>query len=292
MGIEWERKMLERILVPLDGSTLAEKILGVLEPVLTRRDACVQLVRAIEPPATMNPSLYARLLEERRIEARAYLEERVSGLKTAGVRAGGSVFEGYPPEVILHAVETQEATLVAMTTHGRTGLARWQLGSVAEKVIRASKVPVLVGRSFTADPDGSRSESHPQEFRIRRVVLPIDPGDSSRAAVEPALEVARLFEAEVILVGVLQTTAPDSTLPPAFEEIRQAIADRGMHAEIALKAGDPAGEILAVARESQAGMIVMASRGRRGLPRWLLGSVAERIVRTAHVPVLVVPPPT
>ena len=93
--------MLERILVPLDGSTRAEAILTELRMLLARHDSEVILLRVVVPPTTMNPPVYARLLDERRTEAHAYIQRVAGELVGAGATARGIVYEDFPAEAIL-----------------------------------------------------------------------------------------------------------------------------------------------------------------------------------------------
>jgi nucleotide-binding universal stress UspA family protein len=149
--------MLERILVPLDGSIRAEAILTELRVLLARHDSEVVLLRVVVPPTTMNPPEYARLLDERRADARAYIQRMVGELAGAGATARGVVYEGYPADAILAGAREQAATLIALTTHGRTGLARWDLGSVTEKVLHGASSP-----SWSRDPSRQRKPVPPE----------------------------------------------------------------------------------------------------------------------------------
>jgi nucleotide-binding universal stress UspA family protein len=280
--------MLERILVPLDGSTRAEAILTELRMLLARHDSEVILLRVVLPPTTMNPPVYARLLDERRAEARAYVQRVVGELAGAGATARGVVYEGYPAEAILAGAREQAATLIALTTHGRTGLARWELGSVTEKVLRGSECPILVTRSFETAEAGATRDRQPAQAAIRRMLLPIDAGDLSLAAVGPAMELAVLCGAEMLLVHVLDDNLAGELPMPDIERAQELVTAAGLHAEVVLERGDAADRLLAVAAERQADLIVMATHGRSGLKRWVLGSVAERVMRAAPVPLLLV----
>jgi nucleotide-binding universal stress UspA family protein len=280
--------MLERILVPLDGSTRAEAILTELRMLLARHDSEVILLRVVLPPTTMNPPVYARLLDERRAEARAYVQRVVGELAGAGATARGVVYEGYPAEAILAGAREQAATLIALTTHGRTGLARWELGSVTEKVLRGSECPILVTRSFETAAAGATRERQPAQAAMRRILLPIDAGDLSFAAVGPAIELAVLFGAEMLLVHVIDEDLAGELPMPDLERAQELVTAAGLHAEVVLERGDAATRLLAVSAERQADLIVVATHGRSGLQRWVLGSVAERIMRAAPVPLLLV----
>lgn len=280
--------MLESILVPLDGSTRAEAILTELRVLLARRDSEVVLLRVVLLPTTMNAPEYARLLDERRAEARAYVQRVVGELAGAGATARGVVYEGYPADAILAGAREQAATLIALTTHGRTGLARWQLGSVTEKVLRGGACPILVTRSFETAAAGAIRERWPAPAAMRRILLPIDAGDLSHVAIAPAIELTSLFEAELLLVHVLDEDLAGELPMPDIERAQEIVAAAGLRAEFVLERGNAADRILAVAAERQADLIVMATHGRSGLKRWVLGSVAERVMRAAPVPVLLV----
>jgi nucleotide-binding universal stress UspA family protein len=280
--------MLERILVPLDGSTRAEAILTELRVLLVRRDSAVILLRVVLLPTTMNPPIYARLLDERRAETRAYIQRVVDELEGAGATARGVVYEGDPAEAILAGAREQAATLIALTTHGRTGLARWDLGSVAEKVLRGGECPILVIRSFETADAGTTRERRPAQAAIRRILLPIDAGNLSLAAVGPATELASLCGAEMLLVHVLDNDLGGELPIPDMERAQEMVTAAGLRAEVVSDRGDAADRILAVAAERQADLIVMATHGRSGLKRWVLGSVAERLMRAAPVPLLLV----
>jgi nucleotide-binding universal stress UspA family protein len=280
--------MLERILVPLDGSTRAEAILTELHVLLVRYDAEVILLRVVVPPTTMNPPEYARLLDERRADAHAYLQRLVGELTGAGATARGVVYEGSPAEAILAGAREQAATLIALTTHGRTGLARWDLGSVTEKVLRGSECPILVTRSFETTEAGATRERRVARAAIRRILLPIDAGDLSLAAVGPATEIAVLCSAEMLLVHVLDDDLAGEFPMPDIERAQELVTAAGLHVEVVLERGDAASQILAVSAERQADLIVMATHGRLGLKRWVLGSVAERVMRAAPVLLLLV----
>jgi nucleotide-binding universal stress UspA family protein len=120
------------------------------------------------------------------------------------------------------------------------------------------------------------------------MLLPIDAGDLSLAAVGPAIELASLFGAEMLLVHVLDDNLAGELPMPDIERAQELVAAAGLHAEVILKRGDVAGQILAVSAERQADLIVMATHGRSGLKWWVLGSVAERVMRAAPVPLLLV----
>src|SRR6185503_16183204 len=136
--------MFERILVPLDGSPRAELILSQVGRILRREDAEVLLLRVVDLPIPMgSPEISARidvtqLRAQEREAAQKYVHEVARRFSDRGAKVHGRVAEGSPADMILQTARTEGSTLIAMATHGRSGLARWTLGSVAEKVARAA----------------------------------------------------------------------------------------------------------------------------------------------------------
>lgn len=271
--------MFERVLVPLDGSDVAAAILPQIRRILFHKDAEILLVQAVyvanaEAEAVELPDIL-------RTHAAKHLESVADPLRSQGARVRTIARVGDAADVILDVAAEEKATLIAMSTHGRSGLARWIRGSVAEKVLRAGRVPVLALRSFPAPP--------PADIPLKRVLVPLDATDLSLEVLDPVIELASLFGSSVTLLHVCDGPAcsvPVPELTRAFERVRQ----RGVEVQPVMRKGDPAGQILDVARELKADLIAMTTHGRRGLSRWTLGSVAEKVLRGAETPLLIVRP--
>src|SRR5687767_9086159 len=129
--------MLDKLLVPLDGSPLADRILTLLKRLLAQRDAQVELVQVLAPRDVEREKSPGQLSEE----ARKHLDGDAALLRAAGTKVETRVLVGDPAErLLLHATETNPA-LIVMSTHGRSGIQRWVRGSVAERVLRNAKAP-------------------------------------------------------------------------------------------------------------------------------------------------------
>ena len=195
---------------------------------------------------------------------------------------------GFPAETILDVAENEKASLIALSTHGRTGLARWAMGSVAEKVIRSACAPVLVVRSFLEDPTGKTVPRAPDEIRFKKILVCIDHGDTSLEIIPSAIQLAGIFDSQVLLLNVLESHLahgpPIPHLTRAFERFREA----GVKVDPNLRQGDPASQIIDACAELGADLIALTTHGRGGIKRWALGSVTERVLRSAAVPLLVV----
>lgn len=279
--------MFERVLVPLDGSPLAETILSQIRRILFWKDSEIVLLRAIELPPLFG-SHEASYLARAEEEAKAYLRGQELKLAEKGVRVRSLVRSGTAAGTILEIAESERADLIAMTTHGRSGLSRWTFGSVAEKVLRASPVPLLLTRSFVTDGFRTARAAAPDELRVKKILVPIELSELSLEIVPYVAELARLFDAKVLLLNVCgQETAcdvPVVEMTHAYEQLREG----GVAAEPLIRQGDPAVQILDASRDLSVDFIAMTTHGRSGPSRWTLGSVAEKVLRQATMPVLLV----
>ncbi|HLY74817.1 MAG TPA: universal stress protein [Planctomycetota bacterium] len=268
--------LLGRILVPLDGSSQAEAILSHLRRIVPRHESKLTLFQSI-PIAT----------QAREDEAEVYLRKTSSELTNEGYPSEQLVRVGSVAETILETAAKEHASLIALSTHGRTGPERWVLGSVAEKVLEASPVPVLVTRSVsTPRPRGER-----EALPIRNFLVPLDGSRLSLDSLGPVLSLARPVDAHVTLLHVDEPSpysgrweSPDETLKEAEHLLRNAC----IPATVEIRRGEAALEILKAADEKASDLIAMTTHGRSGPSRWLFGSVTAEVLRSASVPLLVV----
>lgn len=146
--------MYDRIVVPLDGSELAEQALGQARVLATQLDIPLHLIRVVDTyrtqslPATgmaLDYSMLSELAEEEIEDAKAYLEKKVGTLNDEGLKVTGDVLHGPIARQIVAAAD--KGDVIVMSSHGRTGIKRWFLGSVAEEVMRHAQCPVLLHRA-------------------------------------------------------------------------------------------------------------------------------------------------
>jgi len=304
--------MLERILVPLDGSPRAEIILSQIARLIRREDSEIILMRAVHVPSSLARRDVGVTLREERTSAQQYIHDLARRMSDAGgAKVHGRVVEGLPAQAILETAGLEGATMIAMSTHGRTGLARWVLGSVAEKVARSSDVPVLLVRSFRPTPQADLEPVPPAELPVRKILVPTDGSDMSMAAAIPARKLALLFGSQVVALHVhvpyvspgpvlpgmegpspaLPVEAPASDEDPVTEKLAKRFEQAGVAVTRRTVTGDPAASILDLSFEAGVDLIVLATHGRSGITRFMLGSVAERVLRHATVPILLVRAP-
>lgn len=140
--------MYKKILVPLDGSTLAEAALPHAEAIAKSEGAEIILLRVPTMPTTeffaREPTLAVKIHEEEQVEVVKYINKKVEELKKDNIKVTAITQEGPVPETILAVAEQTQADMIAMSTHGRTGIQRWLMGSVADRVVHHTHIPVML----------------------------------------------------------------------------------------------------------------------------------------------------
>lgn len=278
--------MFERIVVPLDGSPTAETILPQVKRLLSRVSAEVVLVRAVQVPP-LSDADSVTLIRGLRTEAERYLREMSTRLRTDGARVTTAVSTGEPHQAILDAASQSGASIIAMSTHGRSGLARMVYGSVTEKVLLStSEVPLLVFRSIPAE--SSAPPAAGAGNRIANILVPYDGSEESLAILPWVERLAQRFGARVVFLTVTEdvpqslVTVDETGLDAACARLTAASVP---HTRL-VRRGDPVGEILDVCSEISADLLAMTTHGRSGFTRFVLGSVTDALVRRATVTML------
>lgn len=140
--------MYKKILVPLDGSPVAEAVLPHAEALAKAENAELIILRVPNIPAgeyiALDPVVASTIRKDIRDEASDYVTKTVDHLKKDDIKVTGLTKEGSVPDVILEVAEETHADMIAMSTHGRTGVKRWLMGSVADKIVRHTHIPVML----------------------------------------------------------------------------------------------------------------------------------------------------
>jgi nucleotide-binding universal stress UspA family protein len=287
-----------RLLLAVDSSNPARRAIPYaikLASVLNLGLAVVHVVKA--PPGFGSSARGARRsLDSLKTRALLDLGRLVRAASERGVAADYKLLVGIPEDGILEAAEETKAAVIVLGTHGRAGLDRFRLGSVAEAVLRKAHCPVLV----ISAKAGAQPLVNPLRLQLSRLLVATDFSASSNTALRWAAGLARLLDARVMLVHVAERTASSRSHSVHMDgasqkrvdrKLRHAISTSGaddMVSDSFLLHGDPAETILAHAVRTRASLIVMGTRGRRGMERLMLGSVAESVLRSAQCPVLIV----
>lgn len=302
---------LQNLLVPTDFSAHADAALSHAVSLADRFSATLHLLHVVNDPGMGWYGLgdaevqIDRLKEVAESRARERLDDMardsaVVEVKTAvAQRLNLDVADAIQEYVTGHTID-----FIVMGTHGRQGLERLVLGSVANRLIRRSACPVMTVREREAAPEGS------PDVEYESVLAPIDFSDHSRSALRLSKEVAARYGATQHLLFVAEKrvlpTFSDTGIPgvgvvemdpdivanaeAALEELSENVGGPEVTSAYHVEEGDVAEDIIDFAEVNDVDLIVMATRGLTGIDRFVLGSNTERVVRAAPCPVLTVPP--
>jgi nucleotide-binding universal stress UspA family protein len=297
------------VLVPVDGSNFAEHALPYALGIARRTGATLHLALVHVPAEILSPNYpLVDALESRDAELRehdaSYMESLVERLKPSGVDLKPALLRGRVGSALADYVDAAAIGLVVMTTHGRGGLQRAWLGSTADSLIRHSMIPILLVRPA----EDTREIGPDSDHEFRSVLAALDGSDTAETALRDAFEIGVTEDACLILVHALQppVAAASPYLPHTIQlthdemEAREAhmrdylegmaaaswLGDRAVEVRVPVDY-HPAPAILELAEEEGADLIVLGTHGRGGLRRLVLGSVADKVIRGTHRPVLV-----
>jgi nucleotide-binding universal stress UspA family protein len=318
--------MFKSILVPLDGSLLSESALPAAARIARASGGRLILTTVISVPILSVSGEYDPVSSEQvNVEwrdAEVYLQ-RVQLLPAlANIDTKYIVDMGTPETALEEAISSNQSDLLVMTSHGRTGLARWALGSVATRLVRFAEVPVLVFRE-----QGPKLEPpHPDMEHLFRVLVCLDGSKFAEAALTPAAQLALAFGAGAdsrtppaarqaglhLLLVIPPSEMDQSNMPEALglsgaKEYLAGVSERMKqeYPSLTLSWGvgvgaDAAKTIVRVAESGEdvegtgvyggCDVVALSTHGRTGIARWTMGSVTEKVLDGSSLPVLVVRP--
>lgn len=291
--------MFQKILVPLDGSEIAEAILPFAQEIAARTGSEIVLATAVQQVGVWDATLTLQVLEKEEEVAQQYLDETLA--KLPGGKARARVTRGDAAEAVLSLAEEEGAGLLAITTRGRSGIARWLFGSVASKILESSSAPVLV-----LHPKKNEDKGAPGPV-VRKVLVPLDGSELSMQVLPGVEEFAKAMGASLVLFHAVAPIvaypgfegAPSATVGTVVEEMQeqarqvleraaQEVRSRGLEATMVVTLDTPVDGILRAAEDTNVDLIAIGTHGRGGLGRAVLGSVADGVVRrSADRPCLV-----
>jgi nucleotide-binding universal stress UspA family protein len=292
--------MYHTILVPLDGSSFSERALPVAATLARAFGARVILVRNASASVFSGADPVEAQVEVL-TEVQAYLSARAADLTAQGLNVEVAMPYGDAAESILLEIGLRSADLVVMCTHGRSGLGRWIYGSVAEKVLAQSRVPVLLVR-----PTGEAATLE-RELAQASLLVPLDGSAFAETALPHATALARTLGSTILLLRAVEPPIALYTYPEValvqvsteeqhreaelyLEEAAQRLRSTGLSVTTVVREGWPADVIAYRGTELGPSLIVMATHGRTGVARLLLGSVALEVVRRSPLPVMLIRP--
>jgi nucleotide-binding universal stress UspA family protein len=297
--------MYSKIVVPLDGSRIAENALPYARALARGLKVPVDLLCAIdlaemERHVSVATGLFLDTLAQDETRRRGeYLSQIAKSFSGAPVQC--KIAKGDAASVIIESAAAEKDTLVCMATHGRSGLNRWLLGSVAEKVLRAVNAPLLLVRAS----EGAQTDG---EKKLGAVIVPLDGSSLAEQVLAPVTDLAKKLDLEVILFraysipyGFYEAGASyavdlerlsaqiEAEVQQYLEVKRDALTKAGLEKlSYASKEGLSADEIIKYGLRNPDKLIAICSHGRSGVKRWVLGSVAETVLRHCAAPVLIV----
>ncbi len=300
--------MYTKLLIPLDGSRTSERVLPFARVLAATLKLPVELLEVVDvsafsaAAANEKASYLGALIAEGERECQEHL--KMIATEFPGSKVSCIVDRGKPAELIIERAGADKGTLIAMATHGRSGVNRWVMGSVAEKVLRGSESTMfLVRADEAAQLTGTTM--------FKSIVVPLDGSQLAESVLPTVVEIAKSLDLEVILCRVYELAASsyygsedslpnyDAMLLRLRTEVEEYLSKKANELKtagltraswIALP-GSGADEIVRYSREHPDALIAMSTHGRSGVRRWVLGSVTERVVRHCGDPVLVVHAP-
>lgn len=295
--------MYKQMLIPLDGSSVSEQVLPYARLFARKLDLPVELLAVVDAvgiTACLSPddkrdgeSIVARTSRD----SAAYLERLSKTIPEVSVKC--VVEKGRPGEVIIEKATADSGTLIAMATHGRSGIDRWLLGSVAEKVLHGTRNPLLLVRA-------SKSGESEGEATLKQLIVPLDGSPLAEQALPHAVTLANVMNVDMVLfraytmkqvISTCDDYIPDwndlEAVPKGqasgyLDHKAQELKEHGLSRVFpVVQEGDPAEQIIDLAERTDKSLVVICSHGRSGVGRWVLGSVTERVARHSVGPVLI-----
>ena len=294
--------MFKKIVVPLDGSLLAEQALSFLPRFASPLQTHIDLVCVVQPwvyALGMSEATPISVINDLHENWQAYLHQQEIFLQGLGYTVQSHVLEGDIAAEILALAANKNADLIVMSTHGRSGFRRLALGSVAERVLHNATIPLLLVREGAA-----LHTTNP----IEHLLVPLDGSSFAERSIPLAVELSTQTGATLTMLRVVQdldaqnkqiifkseeaaeeaVTQWKLLATRYLDELAKGIKAEGVKVSSMVLSGDPENLIGTIAETLPADLIVMSTHGRSGVSRWVYGSVANKVLRTASCPVLLV----
>ena len=294
------------IIVPLDRSPLAERVLPRAESLAKQIGARIVLLSVIDVPFEYQAWLEATSMVDVKIEAENDYEEYLSKVARdiEGVQVDTLVRLGSPETEIRELAHSLPNAIVIMTSHGRTGFRQWVLGSVTKQIVQRIRTPVVVVPASSPDRPESQSDT------MQRILVPLDGSPFAEHALDTTLKLFASTRPEILLLRVIELVnwygdamsvfdyygldpyidAARETAGTYLQDMSLRVQDQGFTVFSEVQIGRVANEIHAMAERNDVDMIIMATHGRGGVSKLILGSVAEQTLQQSTVPLMLIHP--
>lgn len=299
--------MYEKILVPMDGSELAEVALPYAEELAGRLGSEVILLHVCEQTQAQYHHMHQLYIQDMVTATKQGAKKYLEKPGAQAITVSSAVLDGHPAEKIVDYAEEQGIDLIVIATHGWSGVRRWVLGSVADKVVRATKRPVALIRAR-----GTHFHNVPDVGTMNKILVPLDGSKESEAVLPYVEELASRLKGELTLLHVVPPASPVYAIPGEtaqipytqaevellktdagsyLEKMTKALKEKHIKAKFVVKVGNTGQEIIKLADEVHADLVAMSTHGWSGVTRWALGSTADKVLNGGNTPLLLVRSP-
>jgi nucleotide-binding universal stress UspA family protein len=276
--------MYTKVVVPLDGSPLAEVALPYAEEIAAKMGSNMVLLSVLGSEESDEVQYYQKyskkIIDMTTLHVKKYLDASNGGCVTIN----SATRVGSPAEGILDFAEKGYPSLLVMATHGRSGVSRWSVGSIADKVVRAvAKQPLLLIRAKGCHPDVRARRI------LKRAVVPLDGSIESETVMPFIADIARNLDMELTLLQVIAKSGGSFAATENYlHDWCRRLAEDGIHAGYQVRTGSPADEIIDFADEIMTDLVAMSTRGKTNMNFWALGSVAQKVLLGGNSPLLLI----
>lgn len=297
--------MINHILVPLDGSTLAEGVLSHILALAPATSARITLVQVMEYEHMGIGSLGVDPVDWhlRKHKSEKYLDQIADDLQNSGLRVEYAILEGNPAEGIIEFARNNNVDLIALSTHGLSGLSGWNVSSVVQKILQRSYKSILLIRAYQPTP------AIAQDVLYKRIFVGLDGSPRSEYILPVAMNLARFYHSQLILGTVIQRPQTIRRLPLTreeedliekiveknhqaashyFEQLKTQFSQEELDLRTDIIVGDNVTAILHdMAEEVTADLVIMAAHGHSGGRRWPYGSVTTSFIAYGHTSLMI-----
>lgn len=295
--------MYRKILVPLDGSEIADiALIYAAETAVALPSVEIDLLHVYNPMEGGLGSMHKAYIENAADEIRKRLD------KNAAVKVKSQLVSGDPADEIVRYTQKQKTDLIIMATHGRSGISRWAMGSVAYKVMRSVKIPICLVRA------GIDEETIRRKAKGNVIIVPLDGSKKAESVLPYVKALVQQYDKDDIEVVLLRVCAKPEissdypySMPISWEEhveqeqikcklvagvylaeLAKQFKSADIEVRMELPIGKPAKEIIKYDAQSDSRVIIMSTHGRSGISRWAYGSIAESVMLGTQTPVIMI----
>jgi nucleotide-binding universal stress UspA family protein len=276
--------MYKKVVIPLDGSKLAEVALPYAEELAGKMGSEIILLTVLQSEEAheyLNHHSYTSKIVD---VTQRHVEKYIDISKRKAMKVGTATRTGNPAEGILDYVSKGRHNIIVMATHGRSGISRWAVGSVADKVVRATtRLPLMLIRAKGAHPDIRAKRI------LKKALVPLDGSTGSEAVIPYIMEIAPSLKMELTFLRVIPKA--NHTYADAEAYLQNwcgCLEEHGITTKYELRVGAAADQIIDLADELAIDVVAMSTHGQNAINLWPLGSVAQKVLLAGNTALLLI----